>query len=101
MTTPASYARNKEHILAKSAEYREQHREQLRAQRRAYQPISRITALNKRRAAARAAQLERPRCIICQAPIRHGQPGVRRATRTCGNKPCTYKAYDWYVRRVR
>ena len=53
----------------------------------------------RRKADAVKALLNRPRCIICDAPVRHGMPGVRRNATTCGARYCRRKRWDWFIRR--
>lgn len=55
-------------------------------------------ARDRQRAATRARlQLERPRCMICGAPLRWGQSGLRYDTVTCG-KACAKKRWEWFQR---
>ena len=54
---------------------------------------------HKRDAATRARVLAaialRPRCIICDAPINYGKPGVRYDSTTCGGT-CAIRRWGWY-----
>ena len=42
-----------------------------------------------------AAIALRPRCVICSAPIRYGQNGVRYDSTTCGNRACAVRRNHW------
>lgn len=46
-----------------------------------------------------AAQLARPRCMICGDPIHYGQTGVRLDSLTCGKRTCVVKRWNWFGRR--
>jgi len=50
----------------------------------------------ERRQRILAAIERRPRCIICDAPIRYGEPGVRYSATTCGDTDCARKRWRWY-----
>ena len=43
-----------------------------------------------------AAIALRPRCMICDAPIRYGEYGVRYDSTTCGNLRCAAAKRDWF-----
>lgn len=43
-----------------------------------------------------AAVARRPRCVICDAPIRYGDKGVSYRSTTCGNRACAVRRNHWY-----
>jgi hypothetical protein len=49
----------------------------------------------------RIAIKRRPRCMICDAPIRYGHSGVNLKARTCGRPDCVVKLYNWFTRYER
>jgi hypothetical protein len=49
-----------------------------------------------RQARILAAVLRRPRCVICDGPIRYGQPGIRYSDTTCGDRVCVVRRNHWY-----
>lgn len=49
-----------------------------------------------RRARILAAVAIRPRCMICDAPIRYGQSGIRYSDTTCGDRACVVRRNHWY-----
>ena len=49
-----------------------------------------------RQARVLAAVALRPRCMICNAPIRYGQSGVRYDATTCGDRACAVRRSHWF-----
>lgn len=70
--------------------------------RRDRQWCSKLCAIYFRRETRRLeAILRRPRCMICDDPIRYGRSGVNLKTRTCGKHDCVMRLNNWFTRYER
>lgn len=45
-----------------------------------------------------AAQIKRPRCMICDAPLPYGKSGFNLSATTCSQE-CHVKRNNWFVRK--